>query len=243
MIFRSMATRNQKVGASLQTGWSDYVQHQQRDRKNKWRTEIRRSKLMRKFTYQWVAHNRYWRIPSNEIREICSNVQFSSVFKKYQHEILSYLRNHPRITVEDIHNKAKHISAAMIESAQPMPTVPETTFLVRGDHTHSTETLVYRFWNENKFPALLMSLFLKKSLSFDSGYREFEDFCITTLHRNYSLHLIDTDLFKSENEGTALVRKILLFQRFIIIFTFIKCNLKVNQSVYIASRSYQFCWQ
>ena len=86
-----------------------------------------------------------------------------------------------------------------------------------------------------------MSLFLKKSLSFNSGYGEFEEFFITTLYRNYSLHLIDTDLFKSENEGTALVRKIVLFQRFIIIFTFIKCNLKVNQSVYIASRSYQFC--
>ena len=66
-------------------------------------------------------------------------VQISSVFKKYQYEILSYLRNHPRIIVEDILNKAKHISAAMIESAQPMPTVPETTFLVRGDHTDSTE--------------------------------------------------------------------------------------------------------
>ena len=49
----------------------------------------------------------------------------------------------------------------------------------------------------------------------DSGYREFED--LTPLYRNHSLHTIDADLFKSENDDTPLVRKILLFQRLISI--------------------------
>ena len=47
------------------------------------------------------------------------NVQFSSGFKKYQNEIPSYLWNRPRIIVEDILNKMKQVSPAIIESVQP----------------------------------------------------------------------------------------------------------------------------
>ena len=71
------------------------------------------------------------------------NVQFSIGFKKYQNEIPSYLWNRPRIIVEDILNKMKQVSPAIIESVQPIPTVPETTFLVRGDSTHDTEMKAY----------------------------------------------------------------------------------------------------
>ena len=65
------------------------------------------------------------------------NVQFSSGFKKYQNEIPFYLWNRPRIIVEDILDKMKQVSPAMIESVQPMPTVLETTFLVRADSMHA----------------------------------------------------------------------------------------------------------
>ena len=66
-------------------------------------------------------------------------IEFSSGFKKYQNEIPSYIRNRPKINVEDILNKMKQVSPTMIESVQPMPYVPETTFLVRGDSTPDTE--------------------------------------------------------------------------------------------------------
>ena len=82
-------------------------------------------------------------LPRRYERYVEMNVQFSIGFKKYQNEIPSYLWNRPRITVEDILNKMKQVSPAMIELVQPIPTVPETTFLVRGDSTHDTEMKAY----------------------------------------------------------------------------------------------------
>ena len=99
-------------------------------------------------------------LPNRYERYVEMNVQFSSGFKKYQNEIPSYLWDRPKIIVEDILNKMKQVSPAMIESVQPMPTVPETTFLVRADSTHGTEMKTYC-----KFPALLMSLVSKKPFS------------------------------------------------------------------------------
>ena len=66
------------------------------------------------------------------------NVQFHGGIKK-----TFYLWSHPRIIVEHILNKMKEVSLAMIELVQSMPTVPETTFLVRGDFTHDTEMKTY----------------------------------------------------------------------------------------------------
>ena len=99
-------------------------------------------------------------LPNRYERYVEMNVQFSSGFKKYQNEIPSYLWDRSKIIVEDILNKMKQVSPAMIESVQPMPTVPETTFLVRADSTHGTEMKTYC-----KFPALLMSLVSKKPFS------------------------------------------------------------------------------
>ena len=82
-------------------------------------------------------------LPRRYERYVEMNVQFSSGFKKYQNEIPSYLWNRPKIIVEDILNKMKQVSPAMIESAQLMPTVPETTFLDRADSTHGTEMKTY----------------------------------------------------------------------------------------------------
>ena len=78
------------------------------------------------------------------------NVQFSSGFKKYQNEIASYLWNCPRLIVEDILNKMKQVSPAMIESVQTMPTVSETTYLLRGGSTHATEMKTCRVNFERK---------------------------------------------------------------------------------------------
>ena len=78
-------------------------------------------------------------LPRRLERYVEMNVQFFSGFKKYQKEIRFYLWNCPKTIVEDILNKMKQVSPAMIESVQPMPTVPETTFLVRADSTHGTE--------------------------------------------------------------------------------------------------------
>ena len=79
-----------------------------------------------------------------------------------------------------------------------------------------------QFFSKSKYPWLrknrsLCSHFFAVT---DSGYGEFED--LAPLHRNHSLHTIDTDLFKSENDDTSLLRKILLSQRLIIISAFIK---------------------
>ena len=170
-------------------------------------------------------------LPRRYERYVEMNVQFSSGFKKYQNEIPSYLWNRPKIIVEDILNKMKQVSPAMIESVQPMPTVPETTFLVRADSTHGTEMKTYcvNFGTKENFLRCSCPWFRRnRSLckhSFaviDSGYREFED--LAPLYRNHSLHTIDTDLFKSENHGTPLVRNIILFQPLIIICTFVNCK-------------------
>ena len=159
------------------------------------------------------------------------NVQFSSGIKKYENEILSNLWNRPRVTVEDILNKMKQDSSAMIESVQPMPTVRETTFLVRGDSTHGTEMKTYcvNFGTGENFlrcscPWFRRSCSLCKHIFavINSGYTDFED--LTLLYRNRSLHTIDTDLFKSENVDTSFVRKTILFQRLIIICTFVNCK-------------------
>ena len=57
-------------------------------------------------------------LPWRYERYVEMNKQFSSEFKKYQNEIPSYLWNRPRIIVEDILNKMKQVSPAMIESVQ-----------------------------------------------------------------------------------------------------------------------------
>ena len=126
----------------------------------------------------------------------------------------------------------KQISPAMTESVQPMPTSPETTFLVRGDSTHGTEIKTYcvDFGTRGNFLHFSCPWFRRnRSLCkhffavIDSGYREFED--LTPLYRNHPLHTIGTDLLKSENDDTPLVRKIILFQHLTIICTFINCKL------------------
>ena len=164
-------------------------------------------------------------------RYVETNVQFSSGFKKYQNEIPSYLWNRPRIVVEDILNKMKQVWPAMIESVQLMPTVPETTFLIRGDSRHGTEMKAYcvDFGTRENFlrcscPWFWRSRSLCKHLFavIDSGYREFED--LTPLYRNHPLDTIDTNYFQPENDDTPLARKFILFQRYIIIFTFINCK-------------------
>ena len=112
-----------------------------------------------------------------------------------------------------------------------MPTVPETTFLVRADSTHGSEMKTYcvDFGTKENFLRCSCPWFRRnRSLCkhffavIDSGYREFED--LTPLYINYSWHTIDTDLFNSENDDTTLERKILLFQRLITICTFINCR-------------------
>ena len=119
----------------------------------------------------------------------------------------------------------------MIESVQPMPTVPETISLVRGDSIHGTEmkTCCVDFGTRENFlrcscPWLRRNRSLCKHFFavIDSGYREFED--LIPLHRNHPLHTIDTNLFKPENDDTPLVRKIIFFQCLIIICTFINCK-------------------
>ena len=118
----------------------------------------------------------------------------------------------------------RQVSSVMIESVQPMSTVPETTFLVRGDSMHGAEMKTYCIvWIlELKKPLSLSALFCFAVIG--SGYREFED--LIAIQRNHSLHTIDRDLFKSENDDIPLVRKI-LFQRLIIICAFINCNLGI----------------
>ena len=170
-------------------------------------------------------------LPRRFERYVEMNVQFSSGCKKYQKEIRFYLWNCPKTIVEDILNKMKQVSPAMIESAQLMPTVPETTFLDRADSTHGTEMKTYcvNFGTRENFLCRLCPWF-RRNHSFcehflaviDSGYREFED--LTPLYRNHSLHSIETDLSKSENHGTPLVRKIILLQPLIIICIFINCK-------------------
>ena len=112
------------------------------------------------------------------------NVQFSSGFKKYQNEIPSYLWNRPRIIVEDILNKMKQVSPAIIESVQPMPNVSQTTFLVRRDSIHGTEMKTYCVDFGRKENFLRCScLWFRRNRShckhffalIDSGYGEFED--------------------------------------------------------------------
>ena len=128
-------------------------------------------------------------------------------------------------------NKMKQVSPAMIESVQPMPTLPEITFLVRGGSTHGTEIKTYcvDFVTRENFPRCSCPWFRRnRSLCkhffavIDRGYREFED--LIPLYRNHSQRTIDTDLFKSENDDASLVRKVILFQRLIIICTFVNCK-------------------
>ena len=97
-------------------------------------------------------------------------------------------------------NKKKQVLPAMIESVQPMPTLPEITFLVRGGSTHATEIKTYcvDFGTRENFPRCSCPWF-RRNLSLckhvfvviDSGYREFED--LIPLYRNHSLRTIDTD--------------------------------------------------
>ena len=76
----------------------------------------------------------------------------------------------------------KQVSPAMKESVQPMSTVPETTFLVRGDSTHGTEMKTYcvDFRTRENFLRCSLPWFRRnRSLCkhffavIDSGYREF----------------------------------------------------------------------
>ena len=76
----------------------------------------------------------------------------------------------------------KQVSPAMKESVQPMSTVPETTFLVRGDSTHGTEIKTYcvDFRTRENFLRCSLPWFRRnRSLCkhffavIDSGYREF----------------------------------------------------------------------
>ena len=66
------------------------------------------------------------------------NGKFSSGFRKRQNEICSELLNHAGVIVENIINKMKQVSPAMIESLQIMPTVLQI-FLVRRDSMNVTE--------------------------------------------------------------------------------------------------------
>ena len=76
-------------------------------------------------------------LPRRYERYIEMNVQFPSDFKKYQKEIPSYLWNRPKFIVEDILNKMKQISPAMIESGQPMPTVPTGNNILSQSRLHA----------------------------------------------------------------------------------------------------------
>ena len=76
-------------------------------------------------------------LPRRYERYIEMNVQFSSDFKKYQNEIPSYLWNRPKFIVEDILNKMKQISPAMIESGQPMPTAPTGNNILSQSRLHA----------------------------------------------------------------------------------------------------------
>ena len=140
MIFRNMVTRNQKVGACLQT--DELIMCNTNNGTGRTNEELKYedlngciylpiSELLTIIIEEFL--------PRRYERYVEMNVQFSSGFKKYQNEIPSYLWDRPKIIVEDILNKMKQVSPAMIESVQPMPTVPETTFLVRAYSTHGTE--------------------------------------------------------------------------------------------------------
>ena len=82
-------------------------------------------------------------LPRRYERYVKMNVQFYNGFKKPQNEIYLYLRNCPTIIVDDILNKMKQLSPVMIQSEQRLPTVPQTTFSVKGDFMHRTEMRTY----------------------------------------------------------------------------------------------------
>ena len=123
----------------------------------------------------------------------------------------------------------KQVLPAMIKSVQPVPTVFEPAFSLRGDQTYGTEMNTYCVDFGTTVNFLCCScMWLQRNCSYckcffaviNSGYREFED--LGPLSTNHSLHKIDTYLFKSENDVTPLVRIILLFQCLIISCTFVK---------------------
>ena len=198
MIFRNMVTRNQKVGACLQT--DELIMCNTNNGTGRTNEELKYedlngciylpiSELLTIIIEEFL--------PRRYERYVEMNVQFSSGFKKYQNEIPSYLWDRPKIIVEDILNKMKQVSPAMIESVQPMPTVPETTFLVRAYSTHGTEmkTSCVNFGTRENFLRCWSPWFWRNRsyckhffAVIDSGYREFED--LTTLYRNHSLHTI-----------------------------------------------------
>ena len=70
----------------------------------------------------------------------------------------------PRIIVGNILNKMKQVSLAIIESVTRMPTVPKTTFLVRGDSKNGAEMKTYCVHFGPKKTVLFVSVFLQLSI-------------------------------------------------------------------------------